>query len=235
MNLSKKVVVGTLMVASSLLALSQPVLAEDEMEIIDRIRPVGKVKISADRDVALVESLNKKVAEEPVETAAVVEVKEAVIEVVDQAAEATKEVVEQAAVAADSAIAAVNETTEAVVDKAAESAEKVELVAAEVVEKAEQVAAEAVAAISAQPVVASNELGLQVFNKTCFACHGTGIPGFPKVGDKAVWAPRIAQGKAVLVDHVINGFNAMPARGGNPDLTDAEVEAAVDYLIAEGS
>ncbi len=243
MNLSKKVVAGTLMVASSLLVLSQPVLAEGEMEIVDRIRPVGKVKISADRDVALVESLNKKVAEVPAEVvvaeepveAAVVGAKEAVIEAVDQAAEATKEVVEQAAVAADSAIAAVNETTDAVVEKATESAEKVEQIAAEVVEKSEQVAAEAVAAISAQPAAASNEQGLQVFNKTCFACHGTGIPGFPKVGDKDVWAPRIAQGKAVLVGHVINGFNAMPARGGNPDLTDAEVEAAVDYLIAEGS
>lgn len=225
-NLSKKMVVGLLLGASSMVMLSQPAVAEGEMEIIDRIRPIGKVKISADRDVALVESLEKEKAAEPVVVAepvaevtdTVEEVKEVVVEVADQATEATKEAV-------DEVIAVGSEAADAVTEVATEAVEKVEAVADEVASTVADTAA----------AVVSNGAGEQVFKKNCFACHGTGIPGIPKVGDKEAWAPRIAQGEAVLIEHAMKGFNTMPAKGGNAALTDDELKAAVSYLVVQGS
>ena len=68
-------------------------------------------------------------------------------------------------------------------------------------------------------------------------CHGSGAAGAPKIGDKADWGPRIAQGKATLYEHAIKGFNgskgAMPPKGANPALSDDEVKAAVDYMVSK--
>lgn len=72
--------------------------------------------------------------------------------------------------------------------------------------------------------------GEAVYNAVCMACHGTGVLSSPKFGDKAAWAPRIAQGYDTLVKHAIEGLGLMPARGGNPDLTDGEVANAVVYM-----
>ncbi|MDB5814167.1 MAG: Cytochrome c, class [Rhodocyclales bacterium] len=72
-----------------------------------------------------------------------------------------------------------------------------------------------------------------VFDTVCSACHATGAAGAPKVGDKAAWGPRVAQGKDALYHSALNGKNAMPAKGGNPSLSDAEVKAVVDYFIAQ--
>ena len=79
--------------------------------------------------------------------------------------------------------------------------------------------------------------GKTVYESICVACHGTGIPGIPQLGDAAAWAPRLAQGKATLYEHSIQGFVGssgipMPAKGGNPDLSDEAVKAAVDYMLA---
>ena|SRR5688572_4318345 len=70
----------------------------------------------------------------------------------------------------------------------------------------------------------------QIVNTSCAACHGTGALNSPKIGDKSAWGPRISKGYKTLVDHAINGFNMMPARGGNPDLTDAEIAHAVAFM-----
>lgn len=75
--------------------------------------------------------------------------------------------------------------------------------------------------------------GATVFNTVCSACHNTGAAGAPKAGDKAAWAPRIAQGAEVLYKSALNGKNAMPPRGGASNLSDAEVKAAVDFLVAK--
>ena len=64
------------------------------------------------------------------------------------------------------------------------------------------------------------------------ACHSTGAAGDPKLGDKAAWAPRLAQGKDALYATALKGKGAMPAKGGNPALPDDAVKAAVDYLTA---
>lgn len=72
--------------------------------------------------------------------------------------------------------------------------------------------------------------GEAVFKAVCAACHATGAAGAPKVGDAGAWAARIGQGQSTLFEHAIKGIRAMPAKGGNPDLDDVEVERAVVYM-----
>ncbi|MDA8365188.1 MAG: c-type cytochrome [Gammaproteobacteria bacterium] len=80
--------------------------------------------------------------------------------------------------------------------------------------------------------------GKATFESTCIACHGAGVAGAPKFGDKAAWAPHIAKGLPTLYQHALHGFSGkagyMPAKGGNPGLSDADVEAAVRYMVAHG-
>jgi cytochrome c5 len=73
--------------------------------------------------------------------------------------------------------------------------------------------------------------GEQVYQSGCNACHGAGVLSAPKLGDKGAWNARVAQGKGTLYQHALNGIRAMPARGGNASLADAEVKAAVDYMV----
>ena len=74
--------------------------------------------------------------------------------------------------------------------------------------------------------------GKGVYEKTCAVCHATGLAGAPKFGDKAAWAPRIATGINTLHNSALHGKNAMPPKGGNLALPDADVSAAVDYMAA---
>ncbi|MCX7672314.1 MAG: c-type cytochrome [Thiobacillaceae bacterium] len=72
--------------------------------------------------------------------------------------------------------------------------------------------------------------GEQVYNEVCAACHASGALGAPKYKDAAAWGKRIAQGYDTLLTHAIKGFHKMPARGGDPDLTDLEVARAMVYM-----
>jgi len=72
--------------------------------------------------------------------------------------------------------------------------------------------------------------GEDVVKAACGTCHTAGLMNSPKIGDKAQWAPRIAQGYDKLVSHAINGIRTMPAKGGNPALTDGEIANAVKYM-----
>lgn len=92
-------------------------------------------------------------------------------------------------------------------------------------------AAPAPATPATAPAATAKVDGKAVYEKACNVCHGAGIAGAPKAGDKAAWAPRIAQGKATLHEHAIKGIRGMPAKGGNPSLTDDEVKAAVDMMV----
>ncbi len=76
--------------------------------------------------------------------------------------------------------------------------------------------------------------GKDVYNAVCQTCHASGLLGSPMLGDAGAWGPRIAKGKDTLYTHAINGFNAMPAKGG-ADIPDEEVQSAVDYMIDEAS
>jgi cytochrome c5 len=80
-----------------------------------------------------------------------------------------------------------------------------------------------------------NDLGKKTFDTVCTARHGTGVAGAPKFGDKAAWAPRIATGKNTLYNAALHGLRAMPPKGGNPSLSDEQVKAAVDYMVAAAS
>lgn len=84
------------------------------------------------------------------------------------------------------------------------------------------------------PVAAASAAdGEGVYKGLCFSCHDAGIAGAPKLGDQAAWEPRLALGMDSLYETTIKGKGAMPAKGGNPALSDEEVKAAVDYMIAQ--
>ena len=76
-----------------------------------------------------------------------------------------------------------------------------------------------------------NLTGEQVYGQVCKTCHEGGIAGAHKLGDKAAWGKVIAQGEKLTVQHAIAGIRAMPPRGGNADLTDAEVQRAVAFMV----
>jgi len=92
-------------------------------------------------------------------------------------------------------------------------------------------AAPPAAAPDAAPAVARD--GQQVYQAGCVACHSAGIAGAPKVGDKGQWAARIAKGADMLYASAVKGLNAMPPKGGNMSLSEADVKAAVDYMVAQ--
>ena len=73
--------------------------------------------------------------------------------------------------------------------------------------------------------------GKAIYDQACFACHGTGAAGAPKLGDSGAWSSRIGQGIDTLNDHALNGFKGMPPRGGRADLDDDSVKAAVKYMV----
>ena len=106
------------------------------------------------------------------------------------------------------------------------------IAASKIEERIKPVAQVAVATVEAGPHV--DKGGEEVVKAVCSACHAVGALGSPKIGDKSAWGPRIAQGYETLVKHAIAGIRAMPARGGNADLTDGEVANAVAYMANKG-
>ncbi len=74
---------------------------------------------------------------------------------------------------------------------------------------------------------------IRTYRTACAACHATGAAGAPKVGDKAAWAPRIAQGMATLLKHAMNGKGAMPPKGGRPNLTEAQIKSTIEYMVSQ--
>ena len=109
--------------------------------------------------------------------------------------------------------------------------------AAPVVAAAAPIVAMAIPAAVPASAAALSATGESIFKGGCIACHGAGIAGAPKAGDKVAWSPRIAQGKPLLYEHAIKGYQGkagvMPAKGGNAGLADADVKAAVDYMVAQ--
>ena len=93
-----------------------------------------------------------------------------------------------------------------------------------------------VSSASSAVVAVTFKDGTEVYEGACKACHGAGLAGAPKAGDAAVWAPRIAKGKAMLYDHAIKGFSGqagvMPPKGGRTDLSDDLIKQAVDHMVA---
>lgn len=92
--------------------------------------------------------------------------------------------------------------------------------------------AAAAPAQSAAAAPASGKIdGKKIYETTCAACHATGVAGAPKAGDAAAWAPRLQAGMNAIYANALKGKGAMPAKGGNAALGEAELKAAVDYLM----
>ena len=94
--------------------------------------------------------------------------------------------------------------------------------------------ASALAAAGAQVAYEGSTDGGLIYEKLCSACHGSGVAGAPKL-TKADWASRQAQGIDVLVSHALDGYQGatgiMPARGGNPALSDDQIKATVRWML----
>ncbi|WP_199030647.1 cytochrome c5 family protein [Ralstonia sp. ASV6] len=86
-------------------------------------------------------------------------------------------------------------------------------------------------AAAAAPQASTGDVGKKVYDSTCQMCHAAGVAGAPKFGDKAAWAPRIAEGKAKMYDIALHGKGAMPPKGTYAG-SDDDVKAAVDYMAA---
>jgi cytochrome c5 len=86
------------------------------------------------------------------------------------------------------------------------------------------------AVAAAKPQASS---GKAVYDQTCVACHAQSVAGSPKLGDKAAWAPRLKTGMDSLVQSVLKGKGAMPPKGGNASLNEAQVRAAVEFMVSQ--
>ena len=93
------------------------------------------------------------------------------------------------------------------------------------------VAAASVALISDARAAPDLGSGEAVYNAVCQACHTTGVLNSPKLGDPAGWGARLSKGKEEMYQSVLNGLNLMPPKGGRPDLSDEQVQMAVDYML----
>jgi cytochrome c5 len=82
---------------------------------------------------------------------------------------------------------------------------------------------------------APERTGKEIVETHCVKCHGTGVGGAPKIGDRAAWTPRVKEGLDVVVRSAIHGHGAMPPRGGMADLTDAEIRSAIIYMFNAGT
>lgn len=102
-----------------------------------------------------------------------------------------------------------------------------------------QAAADAAAkAAASQVAYGGTTNGKEIYDHLCTSCHTAGVAGAPKLGDKGMWGPRIAEGLDTLIKHATEGYhgpdgNFMPPKGGNPALTDEQIKAAVTWIVGQ--
>ena len=86
------------------------------------------------------------------------------------------------------------------------------------------------------PVAGLADEGSDIYRQTCAVCHAVGVPGVPgapKLGARADWNSRLATGRTSLLHSVLRGKGAMPPKGGNASLSDAQAKAALDYMLSK--
>ena len=81
------------------------------------------------------------------------------------------------------------------------------------------------------PTTGLADEGGDVYRQTCAVCHAVGVPGAPKFGSRLDWGARLATGRPELLHSVLRGKGAMPPKGGNASLSDAQAGAALDYML----
>lgn len=87
---------------------------------------------------------------------------------------------------------------------------------------------------SVAPVAAvSGDIGKKRYEYTCKMCHDSGVAGAPKFGDKAAWQPRLGEGMETLIKHAIEGYKAMPPKGGCLTCDDEEIKKTVEYMVSK--
>ena len=96
-----------------------------------------------------------------------------------------------------------------------------------------QIATIGAALLAVNSAVQAFDAGVSVYNSKCIICHETGVAGAPKIGDEAAWAPRIATGMDTLLANAIKGKNAMPPKGTCTECSDADLAAAIDYMVTK--
>lgn len=81
------------------------------------------------------------------------------------------------------------------------------------------------------PAQSDGRSGKEVVEAVCAGCHVPGTKGAPKIGDKKAWAERAGQGLTSLTQHAVMGIRQMPSHGGNPNISDLEIERAITYMV----
>ncbi len=109
-----------------------------------------------------------------------------------------------------------------------QATKRVEAMSQQVAEKAQAMTSKAESMLT---VVGSS--GKAVYYSSCRSCHNSGVMGAPKIGDKEAWSEHMNDGLDHMVEKAIKGVGRMPAKGGKSSLTDAEVRAAVEYIIEQ--
>ena len=87
--------------------------------------------------------------------------------------------------------------------------------------------------LSVSGIVFADDDGQKIYQASCQACHSTGAAGAPKLGDKEAWAPRIATGVDAMLAVAIQGKNAMPPKGACMSCSDADLKAAIEYMVSQ--
>ena len=148
-------------------------------------------------------------------------------------ASTAKEIIDQTAVEIESAVQSAKETAAELAADAKQQADAAADAAEETAAAAVEKTTETIAAVTGS----DTGKGESVYKSSCFACHGTGAAGAPKLGDSAAWTARIAQGNAVLAQHAIEGYKGatgyMPPKGGYSHLSDQDVTLAVEYMVSQ--
>jgi cytochrome c5 len=190
--------------------------AAGEAATIERIKPAGQPNVAA----AAKESSMASTAVAATKDAASGTMAKAK-DMTAKAVDATKSAADSAMKSASGAMASAKAAASDMADKATEAAKSA----------ADQVAAATGSAATAVAAATTGKDGEEVYKGVCFACHSTGVANAPKVGDAAAWTERAKRGMDSLMETSIKGKGAMPARGGNPSISDADLRNAIQWML----
>lgn len=86
--------------------------------------------------------------------------------------------------------------------------------------------------LAVNSAVQAFDAGVSVYNSKCIICHGSGVAGAPKMGDKEAWAPRIATGMNAMLANAMKGKNAMPPKGTCTECSESDIADAIEFMVS---